>query len=32
MIIKFAQGGKINYDMQKWLVEEEAELSSIPKC
>ena len=32
MITKFAQGNKVNYDMQKWLVEEESELSTIPRC
>ena len=32
MIIKYGQGNKINYDMQKWFVEEESELSTIPRC
>ena len=32
MITKFAQGNKVNYDIQKWLVEEESELSTIPRC
>ena len=31
MIIKYAQGDKINYNMRKWLVEEESELSQIPR-
>ena len=32
MIIKYSQGNKINYNMRKYLVEEEKELSQIPKC
>ena len=32
MIIKYAQGNKINYNMRKYLVEEENELSQIPRC
>ena len=32
MIIKYGQGNKVNYDMQKWLVEEESEISTIPRC
>jgi hypothetical protein len=32
MFIKIGQGGKINYDMSKWLVEEENELHTIPRC
>lgn len=32
MIMKYGQGGKINYDMQRWLVDEEAELATIPRC
>ena len=31
MYIKYAQGNKIGYDMQKWLVDEENEISTIPK-
>ena len=30
MFIKYSQGTKINYDMQKWLVEEESEISQVP--
>lgn len=32
MITKFAQGNKVNYDMYKWLVEEESELHTVPRC
>ena len=32
MITKFAQGNKVNYDVYKWVVEEESELSTIPRC
>lgn len=32
MIIKLGQGNKINYDVEKWLVEKEDELSTIPRC
>ena len=32
MIVKYGQGNKINYNMRKWLVEEESELSQIPRC
>lgn len=32
MITKYGQGNKINQDMQKWLVDTEAEIATIPKC
>lgn len=32
MIIKFAQGNKVGYDVCKWIVEEESEISNITKC
>ena len=32
MIVKYGQGSRVNYDMQKWLVENENEISTIPKC
>lgn len=32
MITKFSQGNKINYDLEKWLVDTEEEVSTIPKC
>ena len=32
MIIKYAQGNKISYNMRKYLVEEESELPQIPRC
>ena len=31
MMIKYGQGNKINYNMYKWLVEEESELTKIPR-
>ena len=32
MITKFSQGNKINYDLEKWLVDTEEEISTIPRC
>lgn len=32
MISKYGQGNKINQDMQKWLADTEAEISTIPRC
>ena len=32
MITKYGQGNKINVDMQKWLADTEAEISTIPRC
>lgn len=32
MIKKYGQGNRANYDMHKWLVEEESELAQIPRC
>lgn len=31
MIAKYGQGNKINYDMQRWLVDTETEIASIPR-
>ena len=32
MITKYGQGNKINQDMEKWLVDTEEEISTIPRC
>ena len=31
MVIKYCQGDKINFDIVKWVVEEESEISNLPK-
>lgn len=32
MIMKYSQGSKVGYDIVKWLVDEETEIASIPRC
>ena len=31
MIVKYGAGNRTNYDVHKWLVEEESEIAQIPK-
>lgn len=30
MVIKFAQGNNVSYDVTKWIVDEESEVATIP--